>query len=90
MPRKNSDHYTQISAQVEVSFRDELESYCIENNIKISDLIRQSLRREIGYCQAFHQASDQEKMLKIIVQNEVNRVVADRLQVVDATIRKIN
>jgi predicted Zn-dependent protease with MMP-like domain len=89
MPRKHINEYTQISAQVEIELREKLAEYCDQNNIKISDLIRKALMREIGYSQDFHDASEREKMIRLIVQKEVREAIDKESQRAELNLRRV-
>jgi hypothetical protein len=90
MTRKNREYFTQISAQVSIEFRDELTEYCERNNVSISNLVRKALLREMGGCPEFHQVSENEKMMRLIIKDEVKKEVEQRLNIVDVDFRKVN
>jgi antitoxin component of RelBE/YafQ-DinJ toxin-antitoxin module len=83
------DLFYQISARVSEDFRKQLSKYCDQNNIAISELIRIALAREIGYSQSFHQSEDHEKILKLLVKNEVAKAM-EKYKSVEISARKIN
>jgi hypothetical protein len=87
---KKREQHTQISAQVSFEFRDELEEYCQNNNISLSSLVRKALIREMGGCPEFHHTTEMEKIMRLIIKDEVRKEVDRQLKIVDTSFKKVN
>lgn len=82
MPRTFQDKKTNISAQITQADFKKIARYCKQNNLKLSQLVRRALMREIQASSDFEVMAEVEKL--------IDSKIEEKLKIVEVTAKKIN
>jgi hypothetical protein len=82
MTRTFQDKKTNVSAQVTQADFKKISRYCKQNNLKLSQLVRRALMREIQSQPEFEIMSEVEKL--------VDSKIEEKMKIVDISAKKIN